>query len=128
VGTSYKNGVKETQWVNQDIGYDIGSTMQYGGYGFSKNGKPTITVIENGKDTGIATEGQRVKASSMDIWQICKLYNCSKCVDQVIESYKDAAHKKYLLKCSDDFERYFWKARCNDGHTECENGDDEDPD
>ena len=37
------NALKESQWWNQDINYDIGSVMQYGGYGFSANGKPTIT-------------------------------------------------------------------------------------
>ena len=33
----------QSYWVNQDIHYDIGSVMQYGGTGFSINGKATIT-------------------------------------------------------------------------------------
>ena len=120
------NAIKESQWWNQDINYDIGSVMQYGGYGFSTNGQPTITYKENGVDTGKATAGQRTGASSMDIWQICKLYNCDKCTDQMISSYDGPAHKDYLFKCSDAFERYFWKSRCYDRWAECANGDDED--
>ena len=30
-------------------------------------------------------------------------------------------------RCSDDFERYFFKSKCSDGWAECENKDDEDP-
>ena len=89
--------------------------MQYGGYGFSKNGKPTITYLVNGKDSKIAVSGQRFGASSMDIYQICYLYGCKKCAGVDIDSYENSAHKKYLNKCSDEFDRWFWSSRCLDG-------------
>jgi len=46
------NKVSEESWIDQNTNYDTGSVMQYGGYGFSANGNPTITYIENGVDTG----------------------------------------------------------------------------
>ena len=43
----------ESEWVNLDIAYDIGSVMQYSGWYYTHNGKPSITVLdENGIDTG----------------------------------------------------------------------------
>jgi hypothetical protein len=42
--------VSESSWVDQNIGYDIASVMQYSGYGFSIDGTPTITYNVNGVD------------------------------------------------------------------------------
>ena len=82
------NKISQPLWIDQNINYDIASVMQYGGYGFSSNGNPTITVVKNGVDTGVAVVEQRNGASSMDIWQICKLYECGKCNGVQIDSYR----------------------------------------
>ena len=120
------NKINSDKWVDQDVEYDIGSVLQYSGTAYSTNGKPTITYIENGLDSGKIIDAQRVMASSLDIWQICKIYKCDQCNGERIASYGGDAHKRYLGKCSDAFPRYFWKSRCFDGWSECENGDDED--
>lgn len=119
------NKLTTSQWVDQDISYDIASVMQYSGYGFSTNGKPTITIIVDGVDTGMAVVDKADRSSSMDTWQLCKLYNCDKCAGHEISSYSGAAHSQYMHKCSDDFLRYYFHSRCRDGFRDCENGDDE---
>ena len=132
--------MSDSSWVDMQTPFDIISVMQYGGYGFSNNGQPTITglasdffqiiwlrselikylkwgkklicnfpfpyffhslfkdlkhwkVVVNGRDTGVATAGQRISVTSMDLWQLCRLYGCEKCAGQSIGSYNDGDHK-----------------------------------
>ena len=67
----------------------------------------------------MATEGQRVGVSSMDLWQLCRLYRCEKCAGQAIASYADGEHEEcfiFFSKISANiflseslFKRYFRK-------------------
>ena len=54
------NKLTTSQWVDQDISYDIASVMQYSGYGFSTNGQPTITIIVD----GVGTDAKKIEKSS----------------------------------------------------------------
>ena len=100
-----------TDWIDQGTPYDTGSVMQYGSYGYAAyNYTPTMTYVEDGVDTGVPVEGQRDGASSMDIWQICKLYGCGKCNGFIIDSYDGDAYKNYMNKCT-NADRYYWSSR-----------------
>ena len=88
----------------------------------------TITVKVNGKPTDFTTIGQRKFISSMDIYEVCRLYECAKCANQTIPNadYKDrngeASYKRLMKKCSvqrHGVDQYYWLSRCRDGVTEC---------
>ena len=105
--------------------YDPRSVMHYSSYGFQINGQLTMTQVVNGKDTGRPVPYQRDGISPMDIYEICKMYNCKRCADQIIGSYSGQAYKNEMLKCSGVNDSYYWKSNCNDGVKDCPNGDDE---
>lgn len=64
--------MKTYQHISFGSSYDIGSIMQYGGMGFSKNGRPTIVDRRNGQPV----EGQRRGFAQSDIEQIRAMYDC----------------------------------------------------
>ena len=64
-----------------------------------------LTFWHHSADTGMAVVDKADRSSSMDTWQLCKLYNCDKCAGHEISSYSGAAHSQYMHKCSDDFLR-----------------------
>ena len=53
----------------------------------------------------MATEGQRVGVSSMDLWQLCRLYRCEKCAGQAIASYADGEHEECFIFFFQKFQR-----------------------
>jgi len=64
----------------------------------------------------------------MDVYEICKLYNCGICAGQNVTSYQGQAYKNLMQKCSgpsSSREQYFWKSKCSDGIPDCPNGEDE---
>ena len=73
-------------------------------------------------------EGQgEIGVSSMDLYQLCKMYECEKCAGMDIPSYEGDAHKSYMYQCKDyEPPQYYWPSRCGDGFKECEYDDDED--
>jgi len=62
--------------------------MHYDSYGFARGRSPTITTARNGRDTGRRFQAQRFGVSSMDVYEICKMYGCQKCAGQTISSYR----------------------------------------
>jgi len=68
--------------------YDTFSVMHYDSYGFTNGRGPTITSVRNGRDSGKRFRAQRSGVSSMDVYEICKMYGCQKCAGQSITSYK----------------------------------------
>ena len=81
----------------------------------SMNKKPTITVKINGKDTGIPVSNNGLyRTSSLDIWQLCKLYECSSCSGERVRSYAGPAHMNHMIKCKGQRESYYFKSRCYD--------------
>ena len=61
------------------LAYDYDSVMHYNSYAFSKNGEPTIEVIESNaeyKDEGYPVIGQRSHLSQGDIEIVNKMYEC----------------------------------------------------
>lgn len=99
--------------------------MEYPGHGFKRGSKPTITSLENGKDTGMELDAQRIGLSSMDVYEICKRYNCGRCAKQAVSNYEGVVYKTIMKRCSGDNERYYWQSRCHDQFFECDRGDDE---
>ncbi|XP_055298045.1 zinc metalloproteinase nas-13-like [Sitodiplosis mosellana] len=62
--------------------YDYESVMHYSGYGFSKNGQPTIEPYNKSYTNVI---GQRIGMSSTDILKLNIMYNCNS-LDETYES------------------------------------------
>ncbi|XP_028847000.1 high choriolytic enzyme 1 [Denticeps clupeoides] len=58
---------------NMDTPYDYSSVMHFGKYAYSKDGQPTIVP----KRSWNIEMGQRSGPSSLDIFKINKIYNCS---------------------------------------------------
>ena len=122
---------KFSQFANNfETPYDLLSIMHYGGTFFTIGGMPSMTYKKQGVDTGKVVVSNPKKFSSMDVYEICKLYNCDRCANQEIPSYEGTAYKSLMHKCmgpSDYSDRYYWSSRCNDGFYECDWGDDENP-
>ena len=66
-----------TEWVETGHHYEYRSVMHYDGYDFSSSDKPVMTIKKSGKDTGVPIRSQRDRPTSMDIAQICDLYQCA---------------------------------------------------
>ena len=97
---------KKQNWNDMETRYDFHSIMQYGGNSFRKtnDGPPTIT-FRTGDRKGepvpkMGGKGQiNVGMSSMDVYQLCKSYECGKCAGIEIASYEGKAHESYLYEC-----------------------------
>ena len=85
----------------------------------------TMTLRKNGVNTGNPVPDQELGISSMDVYEICKLYNCQKCAGQPVQSYQGAAYANLMEKCDGTPDQYFWKSKCYDGVRDCPNGEDE---
>ncbi|NP_999767.2 protein SpAN precursor [Strongylocentrotus purpuratus] len=59
--------------TSSNVEYDVGSIMHYGGYGFSSNGRPTITTIDPRLNSRL---GQRTALSAADIELANRIYEC----------------------------------------------------
>lgn len=117
----YKNDATDHH-VMAESPYDFWSVMQYSSYSFSMNGGATITKKTDDQPFPV----QRVKASSMDVYQLCKIYDCQRCAghtDYISEAIGDGKWK--LIKCKQMENRYYWPNRCNDGFAECSEGNDD---
>ena len=75
-----------------ELPYDLKSIMHYEMKAFAKSSRnPTITMIseKSGKDEGKGKIlGQRIKTSSLDVYRICKRYNCRKCAGEKVSTYE----------------------------------------
>ena len=70
-----------------------------------------------------------VGLSSMDVYQLCSVYECEQCSGLDISSYDGEAYKRHMIKCeTTEPEQYVWSRRCMDGWAECQNGEDENAD
>ena len=76
--------------------------MQYGGKSFSSNKLPTITY-KTGDQAGESVQAMgglsKFGMSSLDVYQICKMYECSRCAHRDIPTYQGKAHESYMYKC-----------------------------
>ena len=52
--------------------YDTQSSMHYGPYTASRNGKPTMVLRKTGKPVKM-----RLRTTSLDVLELCILYECS---------------------------------------------------
>ena len=97
------NKVNEEAWIDMSTPYDFKSIMQYSGMSNSNNGKATITYKDGPKQgepiEGIGGNLRSFGMSSMDLYQICKMYECQQCDGTDIPTYKDAAHETYMYQC-----------------------------
>nr|P42674.1 RecName: Full=Blastula protease 10; Flags: Precursor [Paracentrotus lividus]CAA39673.1 blastula protease-10 [Paracentrotus lividus] len=59
--------------TSRNVEYDVGSIMHYGGYGFSSNGRPTITTRDPRLNSRL---GQRIALSPADIELANLIYEC----------------------------------------------------
>lgn len=105
--------------------FDFWSIMQYNSYSFTSNGEPTITDVD-----GNVMATQQYRPSSMDIYQLCKMYTCTTCAGETEYLSTDGVTLPKMYQCSGmSPPRYFWASRCNDGWRECLlNNDDEEDD
>ena len=98
-------------WVDMKVPYDFHSVMQYSGTSFSNkkdkfgNKEPTITYKFDGnnykKGDPVASKGGMgpFGLSSMDLYQLCYMYECGTCAYRDIPTYEDKAHEVYMYKC-----------------------------
>ena len=105
---TYKSQFDKTEidrWVNMNVPYDFHSVMQYGGKSFSENGEATITYKRDGNlyKKGDAVQGKgglgSFGMSSMDVYQLCKQYQCETCANRDIPTYEGDSHEKYMYQC-----------------------------
>ncbi|XP_054756503.2 protein SpAN-like [Lytechinus pictus] len=64
--------------TTQNVNYDVGSIMHYGGYAFSSNGQPTITARDPRLNSRL---GQRTALSAADIALANLIYECDNVED-----------------------------------------------
>ena len=96
-----------SKWVDMETPYDFKSVMHYGGNSFAeedKNGnKKTSLSYKYGSKKGQPTEGMggmgSFGMSSMDVYQMCKMYECERCMGQDIPTYDGKAWEHYMYKC-----------------------------
>jgi len=86
-----------------------------------------MTLRINDTDSGLPVPHQNKGPSSMDLYEICKLYGCTNCARQQVSSYSGAAYTNLMEKCNGSMEYYYWKSKCFDGIRDCPNGEDENP-
>ena len=62
--------------ANLGTDYDFSGLMHYGAYSFSKNGQPTIRVIDDPDGSRTSSLGSRNGMTDYDVLQVNKLYIC----------------------------------------------------
>merc|ERR1712080_376419 len=98
------NKIDFEKWVDMETPYDFHSIMQYSGRSFSIDmlNKPTITY-KNGEKAGQPVESKggmgEFGMSSMDTYQMCKMYECETCAGREIPTYEGKAHEWYMYQC-----------------------------
>ena len=109
--------ISNNQWESLGTRYEIKSVMHYGSYGFSRNRKPTMVNKRTGKDLHV----QRVRASSLDILEICILYDCQ-CAKPGRNDVMSCTGSKNFNPRTHEF---YWTSRRCDNVRDCERGQDE---
>ena len=100
------NKVDEDRWVDMKVPYDFHSVMQYGGNSFQINkDEPTISYKRDGhqikKGDPVENKGGMGSfgMSSMDVYQLCKMYECETCAHRDIPTYEGKAYENYMYQC-----------------------------
>lgn len=117
--------LSEDEFLDISTPYDLISVMQYPGDIFTKGKDATLTYLNSSNATKVPIQAQRVGLSSMDVYEICKRYNCGTCAQQAVKSYEGESYKRLMKKCKASTNRYYWRSRCHNQFFECDLGDDE---